>query len=86
MLVRLPRLGRGRCSVLPNVFLLIMLWTILSIRVDAQTDANSRTGATGNLTGLISDQATSQPLAGANVIIEGTGFGAATLARKELLS
>ncbi len=32
----------------------------------------------GSLTGLVQDQATMQPLVGANVVIPGTGFGAAT--------
>ena len=35
-------------------------------------------GTTGKLSGTIKDAQTGEPLVGANVIIEGTNFGAAT--------
>ncbi|MCK7523093.1 MAG: carboxypeptidase-like regulatory domain-containing protein [Ignavibacteriales bacterium] len=35
-------------------------------------------GTTGKLAGTIKDAQTGEPLVGANVIIEGTNFGAAT--------
>lgn len=41
-------------------------------------------GTTGKLSGTIKDKQTGEPLIGANIIIEGTNFGAATNVNGEI--
>ncbi len=63
--------GRSRVIQMQSLFRFVSLLLL----------ATALSATTGSLTGIVQDQATMQPLIGANVIIQDTDFGAATDSR-----
>ena len=58
-------------SIIKSIFICILLLTLMSV-------STVFAGTTGKLMGYVTDETTGEPIFGANIVLEGTYFGAAS--------